>query len=58
MFAASTLLAPAYQPRHKRHLAAVRAALDAPTFAAAWAGSRVLTLEAAIDTALDRLSPA
>jgi predicted ATPase/DNA-binding SARP family transcriptional activator/DNA-binding CsgD family transcriptional regulator len=43
--------APHYQTDFNRNLAAVRAALDAPAFAAEWATGRALTLDQAMDEA-------
>jgi hypothetical protein len=45
---------PIWRFAHEHCVAAARARLDAATFAAAWAEGQELTLEQAIDEALNR----
>jgi non-specific serine/threonine protein kinase len=47
-------LAPVERPEYERDIAAVRAALSEEEFAAAWAQGRAMTLEQAIECALDK----
>ncbi|MDQ3854962.1 MAG: tetratricopeptide repeat protein [Chloroflexota bacterium] len=47
-------LSPAERPHYERHVSAARQLLDPPTFAAAWATGRTLTLDEALHLALGR----
>jgi hypothetical protein len=49
-------LPPQEQVDHERRLAALRAALDEPTFDAAWAEGRAMTLEEAVAEAMKETS--